>query len=414
MIALAVALNWTVGLHEKFQLQSIDILASIVSEAFKAHPGAVFPKVLGRCYDLKSAYKQFAVHSHDRDHLRMAVRSTEDQGVKLLGFNALPFGAVGSVAGFLRVSLAVWFLGLVALRICWTVFYDDYSVLSRCELLENTSWCVESLFSLLGLTFAQDGKKFQPFDQKFKMLGLEVNLGSMEKMELEIGHTDERKAELISKIDDILAEGWLESKEAERLRGRMVFYEGYTFGRVANAAIKNLSRFCLEKGGRSKLDSSIQSSLLLLRDRVLSAPPLKIGKPLTTTWIVFTDGACSPDEKMGSVGGLLIAPNGTCSCYFSEAVPSTVLDSMFKLSKNPIHELEVLPVLLACILWGHHYMGALVVYYIDNESSRMAFIRGSGETPHASSMVHDFVCLEAQKQHRVLVWPVPKSQQSSR
>ena len=29
-------LNWTVGLHEKFQLQSIDVLASIVTEAFKA------------------------------------------------------------------------------------------------------------------------------------------------------------------------------------------------------------------------------------------------------------------------------------------------------------------------------------------------------------------------------------------
>ena len=32
-------LNWTVGLHEKFQLQSIDILASMIAEAFKAFPG---------------------------------------------------------------------------------------------------------------------------------------------------------------------------------------------------------------------------------------------------------------------------------------------------------------------------------------------------------------------------------------
>ena len=32
-------LNWTAGLHEKFQLQSIDILASMIAEAFKAFPG---------------------------------------------------------------------------------------------------------------------------------------------------------------------------------------------------------------------------------------------------------------------------------------------------------------------------------------------------------------------------------------
>ena len=102
-------LNWTVGLHEKFQLQSIDILASIIAEAFKNPDSGSFPFVFGRCYDLKSAYKQFAVHPIDRNHLHMAVRSPADGAIRLIGFDALPFGAVGSVAGFLRVSLAVWF-----------------------------------------------------------------------------------------------------------------------------------------------------------------------------------------------------------------------------------------------------------------------------------------------------------------
>jgi len=216
-------LNWTVGLHEKFQLQSIDILASIVAEAFKSSPGGCLPSILGRCYDLKSAYKQFAVHPGDRSHLRMAVRSPEDGMVKLIGFNALPFGAVGSVAGFLRVSLAVWFIGLVALQLCWTVFYDDYSVLSRSELLGNSSWSVETLFNLLGLTYAKDGKKFMPFDEKFRMLGLEVNLSQCKSGKITIGHTEDRQAELVTRINDILAEGWMDAKEAERLRGRMIF-----------------------------------------------------------------------------------------------------------------------------------------------------------------------------------------------
>lgn len=56
-------LNWTVGLHEKLQLQSIDILACIIAEAFKDSGPGPFPSVFGRCYDLKSAYKQFAVHA---------------------------------------------------------------------------------------------------------------------------------------------------------------------------------------------------------------------------------------------------------------------------------------------------------------------------------------------------------------
>lgn len=91
-----------------------------------------------------------------------------------------------------------------------------------------------------------------------------------------IGHTEERRSELLSKINDILAEDWLDAKEAERLRGRMIFFEGFTFGRTANAAVKNLGRFCVERGGRKRLDDSIKSNLLLLRDRVLSSPRSKL------------------------------------------------------------------------------------------------------------------------------------------
>ena len=34
--------NWTVGLHEKFQLQSIDILACIIAEAYRSGGGGSF------------------------------------------------------------------------------------------------------------------------------------------------------------------------------------------------------------------------------------------------------------------------------------------------------------------------------------------------------------------------------------
>ena len=323
-----------------------------------------------------------------------------DGAVRLVGFNALPFGAVGSVAGFLRVSLAVWFIGLLALQLCWTVFYDDYSVLSREELPNSTSWSVETLLDLLGLTFAKEGKKFLPFNHKFKMLGLEVNLDDCKNNAVSIGHTEERRAELVAKINDILAGGWLDAKEAERLRGRMIFFESYAFGRLANAAIKNIGRFCVESSGKKRLDASIQGSLLLLRDRVLDAPPITIGRPLGDTWIVFTDGACNPEFKTGSVGGLIISPLGNCQSFFSEVVPEDITAELFKLSCNPIHELEVLPVFIACLEWGPRYEGALIVYYIDNESARMAFVKGSGETHFASHLINDFVCLEAQLQHK--------------
>ena len=232
------------------------------------------------------------------------------------------------------------------------------------------------------------------------MLGLEVDLERSERMEVTVGHTEDRRNELVTKISDILAEDFLDPKEAERLRGRMVFFEGYSFGRNANAAVKSLSKFCVERGGRKRLDDTLRKNLLLLRDRVLSAPPITIGRQMCDTWIIFTDGACSPENKEGSIGGLIISPCGVCHSYFSEAVPEKVLTEFFKFSKNPIHELEVLPVLAACDVWGTLFAGALIVYYIDNESSRMAFVKGSGETVFATTMVHNFVCLESKMQHR--------------
>mgnify|MGYP000138008767 CR=1 FL=1 len=87
----------------------------MVADAFKLFPSSSFPEIFGRCYDLKSAYSQFAVNSKDRETLRMAVKDPDCERPKLIGFNAVPFGAVGSVAGFLRVSLAIWYIGVMVL-----------------------------------------------------------------------------------------------------------------------------------------------------------------------------------------------------------------------------------------------------------------------------------------------------------
>ena len=110
--------------------------------------------------------------------------------------------------------------------------------------------------------------------------------------------------------------------------------------------------------------------------------------------------------------GWTILSRAACSCcvtvFFALLLSSLAnfsqkhgLCSRMVVSKNPIHELEVLPVLIACKEWGQHFSGSLVVYYVDNESARMAFVKGVGETAFASRMIHDFVCLESEMGHRV-------------
>eukprot|EP00435_Cladocopium_sp_Y103_P051887 s469_g16.t1 len=400
-------LNLTVGLHEKLRLHSVDFLAAIFGYAFKACKATDRPSVRGRTYDLKSAYKQYAIHPDDRASLRMGVNVPGQDKFAVIGFNSLPFGAVGSVAGFLRISQAVRYLGYFGLGLLWSAFYDDYTLLSRSELESSSSWACEMLFDLLGLHYAKEGHKCVPFSEKFKTLGLEVDTSNFRNGSVLVGHTDSRKEELADHINSILKCGKLATKEAERLRGRMIFFEGYTFGRVANSSVKALGRFCTGPSVERPLDDDMTRALRFLGARVVEGKPLKIERALHTTWLVFTDGACDPEAGTGSVGGMIYDPNGQCLRFFGEAVPPEIMKDLLSRSKNPIHELEILPVFIAADLWGDMYPHAQVVYYIDNESSRMAHIKGTGETLRASMIIEQFVKIEFDAQHRVWFGRVP-------
>ena len=150
--------NGAAGLTEAFQLHTADRLASMLLKAASLSPGST-PESSGRVFDLKSAYKQFGVSEADRNLVRIAVNEPGKSSPTFLGINALPFGAVGSVAGFLRVSVNLWFIGFLVLRVVWTAFFDDFGTISRDELMSSTEQTVCGLFDILGVKFAQEGAK---------------------------------------------------------------------------------------------------------------------------------------------------------------------------------------------------------------------------------------------------------------
>ena len=109
--------------------------------------------------DLKSAYKQFGVRGEDRERVRVATCHPTTEQFILLMVNTLPFGATGSVSGFLRASMFLWFLGTVGLKLAWTSFYDDYTMVSRADCANNAAWSAECLLDLLGIVFAKEAKR---------------------------------------------------------------------------------------------------------------------------------------------------------------------------------------------------------------------------------------------------------------
>ena len=248
-------LNSTVGVNEKFRIHAVDEIAAHLGWCLdfsrKHNPAST---LVGRTFDLKTAHKQYGIRLEDRDLVRIAVLNADNNQVELLGLNSLPFGSVGSVGAFLRVSLAVWYVGIRALSLSWSAYFDDCTALSTQQLAQNTTGCVEMLFDLLGIDFARDGSKATPFASKFKTLGVEIDLSQWSQGEVLIGHSADRRNELSSVLQGLLQEGEISNKQAESLRGRMHWFESFAFGRVANQAVKILGEIALRNSKNCKLN----------------------------------------------------------------------------------------------------------------------------------------------------------------
>ena len=71
-----------------------------------------------KSYDLKKAYKNVPIHPESLPESFLCVYDPKDQTSKVFGQYVMPFGARSSVHGFVRVSAAMWMVGVSLLFPC--------------------------------------------------------------------------------------------------------------------------------------------------------------------------------------------------------------------------------------------------------------------------------------------------------
>ena len=366
--------------------------------------------VVGKTYDLRNAYKQYGVCKADRSLLRIAFWNPDLHKVQFLGLNALPFGAIGSVNSFLRVSMAIWYIGLRGLRLCWTAFFDDYTLLSKQTC--SSSAAAESLFSLLGVDFAKEGKKAVLWGTEVCALGVKINLaaGGSGARQVTIGHTETRVKEFCQALEAIEQSGVMSLKDAEKLRGRLQWFETFAGGRVAQQALRNLSRMSSTGRKSESLTLAELNTIHFLRKRVICAPPTRISATSLQTWLIFIDGACEGENtKVGSIGAVLINPGGAAVEFISERVPDQWMAKFLSLSTHPIFKLELLPVWIALVEWEGHLSEAQCVFYLDNEAAKASLVNGASMQDNGAEIVQAFVYSEMKVQVKVWFARVPTS-----
>ena len=104
--------------------------------------------LLGKSYDLKSAYKQLPLHEDMKDFAHFVLWDPNDRKPKIFRTNRLPFGAVASVLHFLRCSKSLWFLICKMGKVMCTSYFDDFVLFSPPQLQKSAENFVEIVFLL--------------------------------------------------------------------------------------------------------------------------------------------------------------------------------------------------------------------------------------------------------------------------
>ena len=340
--------------------------------------------------DLKSAYKQFAIHPSDRRLSVLALRKPDTGEVAGFVSRTLPFGSTASVLHFNRAARLLHRIGL-DLDVAWTNYYDDYPVVDFSFLASNTNHTIKALTSLLGFECSTD--KELPFADEAEMLGVVLDVSKSGSGILSVKNKPSRTEELASNLKALIEAGRVDPSKLPSLFGRALFLECQISGRLGKLALSELRD--LERCKKCSVDFSavqIKALHILLKRYQESIPrtlKLEDQKPPV---LLFTDGACEEvsGELVATVGGVLFHHDVSLPRVYGCEVNRAVLKSWMDADKvQPVSLTELYAVCLARSLWKSLLDNQKVIVFIDNQGVLDACIKGwSGEEQMKSLLLH--------------------------
>ena len=142
--------NSTCGVREKVAMDGVDEIVSLCLHWLRrtrpVHPDV---RVVGRTWDLKSAYKQLAVRADHKRFAAICMIDPKTNEVKIADVHSMPFGALAAVHAFLRCGEAIKAIGRGKLLLVMTNFFDDFTVLASKRNSKHVGLVVSFLFRKL-------------------------------------------------------------------------------------------------------------------------------------------------------------------------------------------------------------------------------------------------------------------------
>ena len=156
---------------------------------------------MGRCLDLKSAYKQLVVSVGSRKCAVLVVLDPITVEPVYYLSAALLFGAVSSVVDFNRASRALWHTASHFGRLLLANFYDDYPGFEPKVTSNHARMTFEGILSALGWKYAAVGEpKATPFAVSFDALGVTFDVSRLHQGQFTVGNKVSRIVQLTEDV----------------------------------------------------------------------------------------------------------------------------------------------------------------------------------------------------------------------
>ena len=311
------------------------------------------------------------------------------------------FGQTAAVYAFLRFSRAIAAIAMQSFGLLLVEFFDDFTQIEPQVTASSAQDAFEGLVKLLGWELSITEEKRKPFHHQFVSLGIEVDLSEVSSGWLALRNKPGRVAGIKEQVRELLAREpcLMGFRDALSLRGKFAYAEGQTFGRVLAPLARLLSAWAMV-GRRRPVSEEMRQGLTFAVTHLEAAGPRQIGpRRHQPPVLVFTDGAC---EDETSVGGVLF--DGAVVEYFGAIVTEETVASWKSTTEQlqVIGQAELFPVLLAKLTWAERLEGRRVIYFLDNESARLALVRAY--SPVLASLQIVMQCLSWDFAHHSDSW----------
>ena len=355
---------------------------------------------LGRCVDLAKAYKQMAV---PRSQRHLVALCHHDEGGSPLYYisESLPFGAEGSVYGFVRTSRALSFLINEAALVPSSVYFDDFPALSPRALAKSATESISFLLSALGWKFSTDPEKAKDFAPQFDVLGCSLDLSNLVGPFgfLEVKNKPNRLGHITDLLDE-LGSGRGDYKLIAVIQGQLNFASNFVMGRAVSPLARSLS---------SATSGDIKGLCDKIKELLARAKPRKVSwHSPDSPILIFTDAAF--EKGQATIGAAVIDTLGGPADIYDGKLPGELVASWQRYADEQIIcQAELAAAVSIRYRLRKRLAGRKCIYFIDNESARFALIRAVSGVPSMQVLASLFHVWDEDHPHYAWVERVPSA-----